>query len=328
MSHSDDFSTSAGLTCCWNKDRPAYDSANGSTCSASVDAPVAGYIPAENPNYNQGFATRRGFIFSSFEFHVPLSNIFGFEEYRKVIYGMKHTLTLTRGSDAAALYRNAIAADGKVDITSISWHMPQIQMTPELLNGLRRIIEQKITPPLAFRARTSEQTSVTQTQNFTSRLLVTGGHEKPRWIMVGFQTDIIGNQQQNPAVFNKSALKNANVTLNSDRYPMTDIMTNFTKNEYMKLNTMFDDLKKYYYGIDSLVSGTQVNVSAYISLFSIIVSDVRKQNETLKTAVMDIQLKFEFNAAVPANTTTYSVMISDRFYKLSSDGKSMSVLSK
>ena len=51
---------------------------------------------------------------------------------------MKHTLTLTRGSDASALYRNATAADGKVDITNISWHMPQIQMTPEYLTGIAK----------------------------------------------------------------------------------------------------------------------------------------------------------------------------------------------
>jgi hypothetical protein len=330
LSYPDDFSTSAGLTCCWSKD--TYDSANSSKYSASVEAPAAGYIPVENPNYNQGFAIRKGFMFSSnplgsFEFHVPLSHIFGFTDYKKVIYGMKHTLTLTRGSDAAALYRNATAADGKVDITNISWHMPQIQMTPEYLTGMRSIIEQKITLPLAFRARTSEQTTVTQTQNFTWRLSVTGGVEKPRWIIIGFQTDRIDTQQQNPAVFNNLGLKNAYVTLNSERYPMTDIMANFTKNEYMKLYTMFDDFKKDYYGIDSLVGGTQVNVPAYKSLFPIIVFDVRRQNETLKTAVMDTQVKFEFSAAVPANTIAYSVMISDRFYKLSSDGKNMNVLS-
>ena len=31
---------------------------------------------------------------------------------------------------------------------------------------------------------------------------------------------------------------------------------------------------------------------------------------------MDIQCKFEFGTAVPANTTAYSVMISDRFYNI------------
>ena len=89
---------------------------------------------------------------------------------------------------------------------------------------------------------------------------------------------------------------------------------------------MFDDFKKDYYGIDSLVGETQVNVAAYKSLFPIIVFDVRKQNEKIKTGVTDIQVKFEFNAAVPADTTAYAIMISDRFYKLVFDGNNMSVV--
>lgn len=330
LSYPDDFSKSAGLTCCWSKDTNI--SADSAKFSASAAAPAAGYLPAHNTNYNDGFALRKGHLFSSnplgcFEFHIPLSHIFGFAEYKKVIYGMKHTLTLTRGSDTTAIYRNAAAADGKIDITNISWHMPQIQMTPEYLTGMRQLIEQKTTLPLAFRARTTEQTILTQTQSYTWRLSVTGGVEKPRWIIIGFQTDKMDTQQQNPAVFNNLNLKNAYVTLNSERYPKSEIMTNFTRNEYMRLFGMFDDFKKEYFGIDSLVGGTQVDVPAFKSLFPIIVFDVRRQNETLKTGVMDIQVKFEFNEAVPANTTAYSVMISDRFYKLTSDGKNLSVMS-
>ena len=329
LSYPDDFSTSAGLKCCWSKD--TTDNANSSKYARSAEAPAAGYTPTENPNYNQGFAARKGFLFSSnprgcFEFHIPLTHIFGFAEYKKVIYGLKHTLTLTRGSDTQALYRNAAAADGKVDITNISWFMPQIQMTPEYLAGMRTLVEQKITLPLAFRARTSEQTMLTQTLNSTWRLSVIGGVEKPRWIIIGFQTARINTQQQNPAAFDHLNLKNAYITLNSERYPMLDITTNFDRNEYMKLYDMFDDFKKDYYGIDGLVGGTQVNVAAYKSLFPIIVFDVRKQNEKIKTGVTDIQVKFEFNAAVPADTTAYAIMISDRFDKLSSDGKNMSVV--
>ena len=330
LSYPDDFSKSAGLICCWSKDTNV--TADSAKYSASVAAPAAGYIPGDNTNYNEGFAIRKGHLFSSnplgcFEFHIPISHIFGFAEYRKVIYGMKHTLTLTRGSDTAAIYRNAAAADGKIDITNISWHMPQIKLSPEYLAGMRKLIEQKITLPLAFRARTTEQTILTQTQSHTWRLSVTGGVEKPRWIIIGFQTDKMDTQQQNPAVFNNLNLKNAYVTLNSERYPKSEIIANFGRNEYMRLFGMFDDFKKDYYGIDALVGGTQVNVPAYKSLFPIIVFDVRRQNETLKTGVMDIQVKFEFNEAIPANTTAYSVMISDRFYKLSSDGKNLSVLS-
>ena len=229
LSYPDDFSTSAGLKCCWSKD--TTDSANSSKYVRSVDAPAAGYTPAENPNYNQGFATRKAFLFSSnprgcFEFHIPLTHIFGFAEYKKVIWGLKHTLILSRGDDTRALYRNAAATDGKVDITDISWYMPQIQMTPEYLTGMRTLIEQKITLPLAFRARTSEQTMLTQTENSSWRLSVTGGVEKPRWIIIGFQTARIDTQVQNPAVFDNLNLKNAYITLNSERYPMLDIKTN------------------------------------------------------------------------------------------------------
>jgi len=329
LSYPDDFSTSSGLKCCWSKD--TTDNANSSKYIASAAAPAAGYIPGENPNYNQGFAVRKGHLFSSnplgcFEFHIPLSHIFGFAEYKRVIYGMTHKLILRRGSDAQALYRGGAAVDGKVDITNISWWMQQIQMTPEYLTAMRSLVEQKVTIPLAFRVRTSEQIDVTQTQNFTWRLSVTGGVEKPRWINVGFQTNRINTQQQNPAVFDNLNLKNAYVTLNSERYPMSDITTDFNRNEYMKLYDMFDNFKKDYYGIDSLVGGTQVNVAAYKSLFPILVFDLRKQNEKLKTGVTDIQVKFEFQAVVPAGTTAYAVIISDRFYKLTSDGKNTSVV--
>ena len=330
LSYPDDFSTSAGLKCCWSKDTTNH--ASSSKYARSADAPAAGYTPAENPNYNQGFATRKGFLFSStprgcFEFHIPLTHIFGFAEYKKVIWGLKHTLTLTRGSDTEALYRSAAATDGKVDITDISWYMPQIQMAPEYLTGMRTIIEQKITLPLAFMVRTSEQTMLTQTRDYSWRLSVNGGTEKPRWIIIGFQTGKMGSQEQNPAIFDHLNLKNAYITLNSERFPMLDIKTNFARNEFMKLYDMFDDFKKDYYGIDSLVGGTQVNVAAYKSLFPIIVFDVRKQNEKIKVGVMDIQVKFEFDGAVPANTTAYAVIISDRFYKLASDGRNMSVVS-
>ena len=162
--------------------------------------------------------------------------------------------------------------------------------------------------------------------NFTWRLSVTGGVEKPRYIIVAFQTDR-DDQEQNPAVFDHLNFKNAFVTLNSERFPPSDIITDFATNDYAKLYDMFDSFKKDYYGIDSLVGGTQVNFPAFKSIYPILVFDVRRQNERLKSGVTDIQVRFNFNANVPVNTTAYSVIISDRFFKMSSDGKNMRVVS-
>ena len=78
---------------------------------------------------------------------------------------------------------------------------------------------------------------------------------------------------------------------------------------------MFDSLKKDYYGIYSLVGGTQVNFPAFKTLFPILVFDVRKQNKKLRTGVTDIQVESFFGVNIPANTNAYGCIISDRFFK-------------
>ena len=112
--------------------------------AASANAPGAGYTPARSAEYNAGFAARKDLLSSSnpighFSFNIPLSHIFGFAEYKKVIHGQKHTLTLTRGAATQAIYKANGVPDGKTDITSIPWHMPQIQLSPEYLAGMRSL---------------------------------------------------------------------------------------------------------------------------------------------------------------------------------------------
>ena len=240
---------------------------------------------------------------------------------------MKHTLTLTRQADTQALYHRGGVADGKVDITEISWFMPQPKLAPEYLSIMRNIMTEKQTIPLFFPAITCEQTTLPQTMKHTWKLSVTGGIEKPRWIIIGLQTAKNSSQEQNPSVFDHCNLKNVYVTLNSERYPTLGLNTNFDQNCFMKLYSMADNFKRDYLGIDSLVGGTQINVGAYKTLFPIIVLDVTKQNERLKTGVVDMQVNFEFGANIPADTTAYAVIISDRYFKISSDGKNMSVVS-
>ena len=63
----------------------------------------------------------------------------------------------------------------------------------------------------------------------------------------------------------------------------------------------------------------------FVDFFPIFVLDVRRQSELLKTSVRDIRIKVIFNAAVPANTTAYAVLISDRVLTLDSDGNRFSV---
>ena len=96
LKYPDDFSKSKGLNQLWYKDTTANAEAN-----------------------NAGWEIRRYQIIvnsdptGTFSFKIPLKHIFGFcGDYDKVVYGLKHNLTLTRNDDNDAIFRAANDAGG------------------------------------------------------------------------------------------------------------------------------------------------------------------------------------------------------------------------
>ena len=63
----------------------------------------------------------------TFSFRIPLKHIFGFcEHYDKIVYGLKHCLTLVRKTEDDAILRAAAAGAGKVNLNIISRFMPHV----------------------------------------------------------------------------------------------------------------------------------------------------------------------------------------------------------
>ena len=63
----------------------------------------------------------------SFSFAIELENLFGFcEDYDKVVYGMRHKLTLVRKSNDDAIFKIAATAEGKAELTKVAWVMPGV----------------------------------------------------------------------------------------------------------------------------------------------------------------------------------------------------------
>ncbi|XP_065660328.1 uncharacterized protein LOC136084095 [Hydra vulgaris] len=109
---------------------------------------------------NSGFAIRQAYIVQkpttkeTFSFSIPLKHIFGFcDDYNKVIYGFKHTLTLVRKSDDDAIFRVAAVAAGQVNFDKISLFIPHAIPSDVERNNLYKAIESKVTLPVTFRSR-------------------------------------------------------------------------------------------------------------------------------------------------------------------------------
>ena len=283
---------------------------------------------------NDGFKDRHTFIIrnsdpkGSFRFAIGLDHIFGFcEDYDKIMYGFVHSLTLVRAGDNNAIFRNAAAGAGKVTISSIKWMMPRVIVNDQENLRLYKTIESKETIDVGFRMRQLTNVQLPETKNFTWRLGIRSAPEKPRYIMIAFQTDRENNQEKNVAAFDHCTLTNLYVLLNNIRYPAIDFNASFEKNHYDNLYKHLADFTEKYYGLDPLaVQCSGVNPINFKNLYPVFIVDVSKQSERLKQGVVDISVEMFFKDNVAGSTTAHALLLSDRLLKFQSDGRKMNVI--
>ena len=232
LKYPDDFSKSKGLNQLWYKD----------TTNTTI-------IDNANTNFNAGFKIRHDYIITnsrprgSFSFRIPLKHIFGFcGDYDKVVYGLKHNLTLTRNDDNEAIYRGANAAAGgaltagKVVLSKISWFMPHVTPADKDKMELYKIIERKEKIPVGYRMIQCDSALIPQNStSFSWRLSVKSSPEVPRFIIVAFQSGKSNNQLQNPSIFDNVNVSNIYTMLNSVRYPTTDYNIVFVGQKFSRV---------------------------------------------------------------------------------------------
>ena len=289
---------------------------------------------------NTGWETRRKFLFLNnrleeddpdsglFRISVRLEDIFGFaSDYRKVMYGFVHTLTLIRNlNHKDALFGTAAAAEGKIVFSKISWILPIIEPSEIANFELVKQIKDQKTLSLDFRVRQCTTTVVPASNIFLWRLGIRTSPEKPRFIILGFQTDREGSLQKNLGLFDHCQLKNTYVLLNNRRYPAVDYNTDFKKSQYNNIYREFYQFMEKFYGINHSVSSTAVDPVDFKHLYPLIVYDVSRQSERIKGAVVDITIQCDFHENVPAKTKAYCLMISDRRLKFRSDGTKANII--
>ena len=329
LKYPDDFSKSKGLNQLWYKDTKNTTFLEGN-------------------NINVGFKVRHDYIFGkadgdvnpigSFSFRIPLKHIFGVcEDYDKIVYGLKHTLTLTRDNDNTAIHKAIIpnlAGDadtlpfGRVLLSKITWFMPHVMPADKDKMELYKIIERKEKIPVGYRMLQCDSASIPQgdISSFSWRLAVKSSPEIPRFIIIGFQHNAINNQTTNPSIFTNVNISNMYVMLNSTRYPATDYNTNFEAQQFSRVYGDVTNFRSKFFNMDELISNPNINPSDYKDLYSLFLFDVSKQSEKLKYSTTDIQVKMFFRGNIPAGVQVYGVIISDRLINFQSDGNKFSVV--
>ena len=109
---------------------------------------------------NNGFAVRHAYLIQSptvkgtFSFRLPLKTSLVFcEDYNKIVYGLKHSLTLVRKTDDDAIFRGAAADAGKISLDKMSWFMPHVIPADAEKSSIYKTIESNVKLPVAYRTR-------------------------------------------------------------------------------------------------------------------------------------------------------------------------------
>ena len=306
-------------------------------CDYGIDGGMAQcWAPQTSDNVlgERGYARRKDYIIvksvprGSFSFAIDLENVFGFcEDYDKIVYGMRHKLTLVRKNDDDAIKRIAATEAGKVVLTKVAWVMPRVHPNDAKKFDLYKTIESKVVLDAAFRMRQCSSIEIpAQCQTFDWRLGVRTAPEKPRHILIGFQRDRSGNQVRNVSQFDHLNAKEVSVILNDTKYPARDIIADFPKHQYVEYYKMFTEFTRDYYGIDPLTNTNFVDIITYKEEFPIFYIDLSKQSERITQSVVDIKVKLRFGANIAANVVAHALLISDRRLKFESDGRKMNVV--
>lgn len=244
---------------------------------------------------------------------LPLKVLLGFcEDFKKILVNIRQELVLIRSpTDVNAVISTKTNEKVKIELNKILWKIPHVQVSDVEKLRMLKYIENGRNLEIAFRSwELHEYPVLQQTQRHTWNIKTTNQLEKPRFVLVGFQTNKKNNVANNMSRFDHCNLSNLKLFLNSEMYPYDNLNLNFDKNQFAILYEMYALFQESYY--HKHIGEPCLTMSKFRDLATVIVIDCSHQNETLKSGSVDIRLEFETNKNIPAATTAYCLIIHDR----------------
>lgn len=262
----------------------------------------------------------------SFNGCIELKDLFGFcEDYKRLLINCNQQLIMYRASldiNAIKLYKTnkepetdtamlLKMKDVKINITKILWRVPVVRVGDREKIALLKTINSHKPISCAFRSwELCEYPFLPQNSTHSWKVKTTNQLEKPRYVIIGFQTNRKNSVDKTMAHFDHCNIKNLKVYLNSDVFPCEDFQCDFTKNKIATLYRAYVEFQKTYYGRDTvtpLLSRTSFKRHA-----PIIVVDMSRQNDNVTTSTIDLRIEFEADEAFPASTSAYCLILHDQ----------------
>lgn len=247
-----------------------------------------------------------------FSASIPLNYILGFaEDYKKVIINCKHELVLLRSNtNVNSLMLNTGEVVDDVVIHKIVWRVPHIKVADKERINLLRLLEKDRPIQVAFRNwDLYEYPLLPRTTKHTWSMKTSTQIEKPRYVIIGLQTNRKNDAHKDMSQFDHCNLRDVKVYLNSTYFPYDSMNVSFANDNIAILYEQYVRFQQSYYGRrpEPLLSAKEFK--EFAPLFVI---DCSRQNDNLKSGpVVNVRVEFESEIEIPDQTTAYCLILND-----------------
>lgn len=255
---------------------------------------------------------KTGRVTTHFSYCIPLKHVLGFaEDYKKVILNMKHELILTRRrNDIHCFLGNHDTYD--ITIDKINWRVPHVKVDDYGKLQLLKYIDENKFIHMKFRSwELIEYPHLPETNRHTWAVKSSNNINKPRYVIFAMQTGRVNAINQDSSGFDHCNVTNIKLYLNSECYPYENIHTVFGQNQTAILYNMYSKFQESYHHDRTELSDPFLTPSELTIGKPLFVFDCSRQNESVKSSVVDIRLEFETSENIPSNTRAYCLILHD-----------------
>lgn len=247
-----------------------------------------------------------------FSASIPLNKILGFaEDYNKVIINCKHELILLRSNtnlNAVKLNTGEVMED--VEIHKIIWRVPHVKVSDRERVNLLKLLEKDRALQLAYRNwDLYEYPLLPKTTKHTWSIKTSSQIEKPRYVILGLQTNRKNNSAKDMSQFDHCHLRDVKVYLNSTYYPYENLNANFSDDKIALIYEQYAKFQQSYY---RRRAEPLLNAKEFREKAPLFVVDCSRQSENLKSGpVVNIRVELESNSDIPDQTSAYCLILND-----------------
>lgn len=243
--------------------------------------------------------------------NIPLKFVLGFpNDYGKIIINASQELILVRSKTDINCYQNKTGTKkATITINKVEWNVPHISVNDEARLKLLQTLQENNPIYIPFRKfDLYELPSLRTTTTDIWSIKSSTNLERPRYVIVALQTGKRDNVKESAVDFDHCNITNIKLYLNSESYPYDKLNLNFSEGRYTKAYCMYTAFQESFLNRFSQPL-LDLNEFKKTTLFVI---DCSKQNESLKSATVDIKLELECDSVFPANTLVNAVIVHDQ----------------